>query len=335
MSKTTHRVFTRIAVHNRLMSEEEADALLQEVGDPEQAIQQLVERGVLNEKTAAQFLAVYRKKLDKVFAEQLEGLDEPLAIDEPAAPIDEPAVEPATEPEPPAAEESEEPAAERVTEPVAAVSEDEPAECKPLPEAGLGLVHHFLEEGCSMGASDLHLKANMPPVVRMLGELKTLPYPPIPSEVCEQSLLDVLDDGQRDQFLKTHDLDFCYDGDRLGRFRTNYLSEHRGMDAVFRMIPTKVPTFDELGLPEQVRRFTEYRVGVVLVTRPKGCGKTTTLAAMVDVINSTRAEHIITVEDPIEFVHPCKRGHVNQRQVGVHTKSFSNALRSALARRPM
>jgi twitching motility protein PilT len=95
-----------------------------------------------------------------------------------------------------------------------------------------------------------------------------------------------------------------------------------------------VPSFDELGLPEQVRKFTEYRVGIVLVTGPKGCGKTTTLAAMVDMINSTRAEHIITVEDPIEFVHPCKMGHVNQRQVGVHTASFSNALRSALREAP-
>jgi twitching motility protein PilT len=185
-----------------------------------------------------------------------------------------------------------------------------------------------------MGASDLHLKASMAPVVRVHGELKTLPYPPISPEDCEASLLDVLDDEQRERFLQTRDLDFCYDGGQLGRFRTNYLSEHRGLDAIFRMIPPKVPTFDDLGLPAQVKRFTEYRVGVVLVTGPKGCGKTTTLAAMVDVINSARAEHIITVEDPIEFVQPCKEGHVNQRQVGVHTKSFSNALRSALREAP-
>ena len=129
-------------------------------------------------------------------------------------------------------------------------------------------------------------------------------------------------------------MDFCYDGGELGRFRTNYLVEHRGMDGVFRLIPAHVPSFEELNLPPQVKRFTEYRVGIVLVTGPKGSGKTTTLAAMVDMINSARAEHIITVEDPIEFVQPCKKGHVNQRQVGIHTKSFSNALRSALREAP-
>jgi twitching motility protein PilT len=130
-------------------------------------------------------------------------------------------------------------------------------------------------------------------------------------------------------------LDFCYDGGAaLGRFRTNLLRHHRGVDGVFRLISAKVPTFEELHLPEQVKRFTDYRLGIVLVTGPKGCGKTTTLAAMVDRINASRAAHIITVEDPIEFVHPCKMSHVNQRQVGVHTHSFSNALRSALREAP-
>ena len=323
MSKTTHQVFKRIIVHNKLMSEEEVDALLQEVDDPEQAIERLAERGVLNQKTAAQFLAVYKKKLDKLFADELDGFDEPAPSEQPTA-----------EPEQAALAEPDEPPQEPADQPAAETLEEEPAECKPLPEAGSGLVHHLLREGLDMGASDLHLKAGMAPVVRVHGELRTLPYPSIPAEACETSLLEILNDEQREQFLKTRDLDFCYDGDQLGRFRTNYLEEHRGLDAIFRMIPKRVPTFDELGLPEQIKRFTEYRVGVVLVTGPKGCGKTTTLAAMVDMINSTRAEHIITVEDPIEFVHPCKKGHVNQRQVGVHTKSFSNALRSALREAP-
>ncbi|MBC8870726.1 MAG: PilT/PilU family type 4a pilus ATPase [Planctomycetes bacterium] len=185
------------------------------------------------------------------------------------------------------------------------------------------------------GASDLHIKANMAPIVRVNSVLRPLPRPRLSVEECEESLLAILDEEQRDQFLSTNDLDLCYDGGKeLGRFRTNYLREHRGMDAIFRAIPNEVPTFEELNLPEQVMKFTDYRVGVVLVTGPKGSGKTTTLAAMVDRINNTRAEHIITVEDPIEFVQPCRKGHVNQRQVGVHTKSFSNALRSALREAP-
>jgi twitching motility protein PilT len=172
------------------------------------------------------------------------------------------------------------------------------------------------------------------PTVRVHGGLQELPYPPLDPDVCEASLLAVLDEEQRAAFQQNHDMDFCYDGGELGRFRTNYLVEHRGLDGVFRLIPAHVPSFEELNLPPQVKRFTEYRVGIVLVTGPKGSGKTTTLAAMVDMINSARAEHIITVEDPIEFVQPCKKGHVNQRQVGVHTKSFSNALRSALREAP-
>lgn len=186
-----------------------------------------------------------------------------------------------------------------------------------------------------LGASDLHIKAEMSPVLRRAGRLRDLALPAIDQQRCEVALLEMLDDEQRQTFLRTNDLDFSFDGGpRLGRFRASYLRQHRGVDAIFRPIPDQVPSFEELGLPPQVQRFTEYRVGIVLVTGPKGCGKTTTLAAMVDLINSQRREHIITVEDPIEFIHPCTKAHVNQRQVGSHTKSFSNALRSALREAP-
>ena len=322
MSKATHQVFKRIVLHNKLLSEPEVDALLAEVDDPEHAVQQLVDRHLLNAKAAEQFLALYKKQVDKLFLDELGALDEPAA--KPAAPPPEPAA-----PAPaPAAKKEPQPEAKIKAEAAA------PKETKPLPKAGIELVHELLREARDLGASDLHLKAGMSPVVRVHGGLQELPYPPLGVDQCEQSLLEVLDDQQRTQFDENHDLDFCYDGGELGRFRTNYLHEHRGMDAVFRLIPPRVPSFEELHLPPQVKRFTEYRVGIVLVTGPKGSGKTTTLAAMVDMINSARAEHIITVEDPIEFVQPCKKGHVNQRQVGVHTKSFSNALRSALREAP-
>jgi len=319
MSKATHQVFKRIVLHNKLLSEAEVDELLAEVDDPEHAVQQLVDRHLLNAKAAEQFLALYKKQVDKLFLEELDGLAE--AVTAPAASPAEPEPSPASKPEP-------QPAGQRRAEAhVAAVT-------KPLPQPGIEMLRHLLLEARDMGASDLHLKTGMAPAVRVHGGLQDLPYPPLPSDHCETSLLAILDDEQRAQFAREHDLDFCYDGGELGRFRTNYLSEHRGLDGVFRLIPAHVPSLDELQLPPQVKRFTEYRVGIVLVTGPKGSGKTTTLAAMVDIINSSRAEHIITVEDPIEFVQVCKKGHVNQRQVGIHTKSFSNALRSALREAP-
>jgi twitching motility protein PilT len=130
------------------------------------------------------------------------------------------------------------------------------------------------------------------------------------------------------------DLDFCYEDATLGRFRTNYFYDQSGICGVFRIIPPKVPSFEELRLPDIVRRFTEYRVGIVLVTGPKSCGKTSTLAAMIDHVNRSRREHVITLEDPIEYVHPCKQAHISQREVGQHTQSFSNALRAALREAP-
>lgn len=317
MSKATHQVFKRIVLHNKLLSEPEVDALLAEVDDPEHAVQQLVDRHLLNAKSAEQFLTVYRKQVDKLLLDELDSLAEPA---KPAA----------------SAEEHEPvPVPKREAQAGKTASRDAAAtEAKPLPKAGPELLRHLLLEARDLGASDLHLKTGMSPAIRIHGGLRDLPYPPLAPEVCETSLLAILDDEQQAQFAREHDLDFCFDGGSLGRFRTNYLSEHRGLDGVFRLIPPHVPSLEELQLPPQVKRFTEYRVGIVLVTGPKGSGKTTTLAAMVDIINSSRAEHIITVEDPIEFVQPCKKGHVNQRQVGLHTKSFSNALRSALREAP-
>lgn len=318
MSKATHQVFKRIVLHNKLLSEPEVDALLAEIDDPEHAVQRLVDQHLLNAKAAEQFLALYKKQVDKLFLEELDVLDEPLA--KPAVPSPQPEPAPKKEPHPEG----------KKTSGKAAVA----PETKPLPNAGIELLRQLLLEARDLGASDLHLKTGMVPAVRVHGGLQDLAYPPLSPEICETSLLAILDDEQQAEFAQKHDLDFCYDGGELGRFRTNYLGEHRGLDGVFRLIPAHVPSLDELHLPPQVKRFTEYRVGIVLVTGPKGSGKTTTLAAMVDIINSSRAEHIITVEDPIEFVQPCKRGHVNQRQVGIHTKSFSNALRSALREAP-
>jgi twitching motility protein PilT len=194
----------------------------------------------------------------------------------------------------------------------------------------------ILEAARAINASDVHIKSGEIPLVRVAGRLRELEnYQPIKPADVEAGLLTLVSDAQRERFLTTNDLDFCLDGgEGLGRFRTNFLRQHRGMDGIFRLISAEVPSFEQLKLPPMVKKFTDYKQGIVLITGPKGCGKTTTLAAMVDLINSNRAEHIITIEDPIEFVHPCKKGHVNQREVGTHTEAFSNALRAALREAP-
>jgi twitching motility protein PilT len=158
---------------------------------------------------------------------------------------------------------------------------------------------------------------------------------PIPAEVAEQSLLAIVTDGQHKEFKDTNDLDFSYDGGpELGRFRANFYRHLRGVDGVFRLIPETIRTFDELGLPEVIKKLISYKVGIVLVTGPKSSGKTTTTAALVDLINRTRPDHVVMMEDPIEFVQPCRLGHINQREVGPHTRSFANAMRAVLREAP-
>jgi len=197
------------------------------------------------------------------------------------------------------------------------------------------LIHDILREARDLKASDVHITAGLVPMVRQAGSLKQLDRPPLAPETTEGGLMAMVDERRRAEFVETNDLDFCYDGGvSLGRFRTNFLREQSGVDGVFRLIDTQVPSFEQLGLPDQVKRFTEYAVGIVLITGPKGSGKTTTLAAMVDLLNSTRNEHMILIEDPIEYVHKNKKCHINQREVGTHTKTFGNALRAALREAP-
>jgi len=199
---------------------------------------------------------------------------------------------------------------------------------------GHELIHAILTIAREAEASDVHIKSGARPVMRLASRLEEFDCEPISPSVCEHALLTLTTDQQRKTFQETNDLDFCYDGGELGRFRTNFFRQHRGTDGIFRLIPAKVPAVEELGLPPAVKKLTEFRQGMVLLTGPKGCGKTTTMAALVDLINSERPEHIITIEDPIEFVHPCKQGHVNQREVGRDTMSFSNALRASLREAP-
>lgn len=179
------------------------------------------------------------------------------------------------------------------------------------------------------GASDLHLSVGYPPMLRSKGDLVPAGDRPLEREEMERLLYEILDDAQREDFLSNLDLDFAYAlGDRA-RFRANYLFKTTGPGAVFRTIPTKILSASDLGLPQAVLDLAGRRAGLVLVTGPTGSGKSTTLAAMISHINHNRAGHILTIEDPVEFVHQPARCQITHREVGHDTPSFSDAIRSA------
>jgi twitching motility protein PilT len=184
------------------------------------------------------------------------------------------------------------------------------------------------------GASDLHLSTGNPPIFRQHGEMVRLNFKALGNDELKTILFEILSEKQKAHFEETKDLDFAYEVPGLARFRGNIMMQYRGIAAVFRIIPTKILTADELGLPEGVRRMTNFKKGLVLVTGPTGSGKSTTLAGMIDLINSTRKEHILTFEDPLEFIHENKLSLMNQRQIGEHTESFASALRAALREDP-
>ncbi len=184
------------------------------------------------------------------------------------------------------------------------------------------------------GASDLHLSSGAPPILRQSGDMEKLKYPPLTNDQTKALVFEILDQEQRAEFEETRDLDFAYELSGVARFRGNLLDTYRGVAAVFRIIPSEILTADQLKLPEGIRKLTRLKKGLVLVTGPTGSGKSTTLAAMIDLINSTRKEHILTLEDPLEFIHENKMSLLNQRQIGTHSMSFTNALKGALREDP-
>ncbi len=184
------------------------------------------------------------------------------------------------------------------------------------------------------GASDIHISAGEPPNIRIHGELRKLEMDPLQKDDVHTMIYEILNDRQRKTLEATKELDFSMEMGQYGRFRVNCFYQQRGEAAVFRIIPTEILTFEQLGLPMICRKISEYKKGLVLVTGPTGSGKSTTLAAMVDYINKSRKEHILTIEDPIEFVHQSQICLVNQRELGDNTHSFANALRSALREDP-
>jgi len=189
---------------------------------------------------------------------------------------------------------------------------------------------------CERGASDLHLSVGMPPLVRKDGEIQPLQpdAPPLDPEGIVSLLDPIMPTKNREEFHRRHDTDFAYDIAGLARFRANIFLDRKGRGGVFRVIPSKILTAEDLGLSPHILQLCRLSKGLVLVTGPTGSGKSTTLCAMVDYVNRNRSDHIITIEDPIEFVHENKRCLMNQREVHTHTDSFKDALRAALREDP-
>jgi twitching motility protein PilT len=193
----------------------------------------------------------------------------------------------------------------------------------------------YLTAAAAQGASDLHLSVGSPPIIRRFGELGPLGDGPVLSaEQTKELVLEILNAEQRTILERDWELDFAYEIPGVARFRSNAFMQRKGLDACFRVVKLTLASFEELGIPEIMKKVCENHQGLILVTGAAGSGKSTTLAAMVDLVNSHRAHHVLTAEDPIEFVHPIKRGAINQRQLGTSTLSYANALKAALREDP-
>ncbi|HEX6464190.1 MAG TPA: type IV pilus twitching motility protein PilT [Vicinamibacterales bacterium] len=197
-------------------------------------------------------------------------------------------------------------------------------------------IDHLFHAMVKAGASDLHLCVGSPPTVRKDGRIQPLDPAtgPLSATELDQLLAPITPESNREEFARRHDTDFAYEIDGLARFRANRFADRRGPGAVFRVIPSKILTAEQLGLSQHILNLCALTKGLVLVTGPTGSGKSTTLCAMIDYVNRTRHDHIITIEDPIEFVHQNQNCLINQREVRTHTGSFKDALRAALREDP-
>ena len=194
----------------------------------------------------------------------------------------------------------------------------------------MAVIDQYFKYLVEAGGSDLHLSEGQPPKIRVNGTISAISDENLEGQSFKNLLAEICDSQAFQKYLEEGDLDFAYEMDETSRFRCNYFRQQHGLGAVFRLIPTKIATLEELGVPTVVKEFAHMRSGLVLVTGPTGSGKSTTLAAIIDYINSNQARHIITVAEPIEFVHPTNKSIVTQREVPLQTPSFADGLRASL-----
>jgi len=195
-------------------------------------------------------------------------------------------------------------------------------------------IAQLLQFAYQQDASDLHISSGEPPMIRVHGDMKKIKAPSLTPEQTHAMLYDIMGDSQRKHFEEFNDIDFSMQLGEMARFRVNVFRQNRGLGGVFRRIPTKILSLGDLNMPPVLADLSRKEKGLVLVTGPTGSGKSTTLAGMIDLINTELEGHILTIEDPIEFVHKSKKCLINQREVGPHTQSFNNALRAALREDP-
>ncbi len=321
MSSRPVPLLGRLAIHLKMIDIEQLAGLTREqaqTGGSTNLGELMVEKGLITRLQLEKLLAAQRQVVAKQRAKQ--------RAEAAVAQVDpEPEVAPAAA----AAPASAEPAAAAPAAPAAASV----ASAAPAGEAEQEL-HALLRLGVERGASDVHIHAGVPLRLRTHGRFEVAGDAAIPPERAEALVRAALDPQQTELFDERGELDFPYTLEGVGRFRVNAYREQRGADIVFRAIPAEPPTLDELGLPGDLARFTNYHQGMVLITGPANCGKSSTLAALVRILNEERRDHILTIEDPIEYVHRSNRCVVNQRSVGPHTESFARALRAALREDP-
>jgi twitching motility protein PilT len=192
----------------------------------------------------------------------------------------------------------------------------------------------FLKLGLAQGCSDVHLAVGVPPMLRLHGDLMPIKFRDLGGPELEDYIFEILTENQQERFSSGHDLDFSYVSGDGGRFRVNLYRKETGIGATFRSIPTQIPSMEQLGLPPVIQKFCDLHQGMVLVTGSTGTGKSTTLASMINHLNTTRSLNIISLEDPIEFVHTSKKSQVVQRELGTHLPSFAEGVRAALREDP-
>ncbi|HTG35418.1 MAG TPA: type IV pilus twitching motility protein PilT [Thermoanaerobaculia bacterium] len=316
-------LFGRIALHYKLVTREqllEASEFQASRGGQHSLGEILVDKGYLNPRQVAQILSVQREYVAKQQAQAAA-----------AAALEAQAM--------PALEVQEMPALAQGAAPAIPAAPVTAAPPAPAPRVAVDLdapcaLDRLLERALLAGASDLHIHSGSPLKMRLHGQMSDLDPAPLQARTAERLVHEILTPDQQEALRDRGQVDFAYTLPGKGRFRSNAYRQQRGVDAVFRVIPPQPPTLEGLGLPSALARLANYHQGMVLLTGPAGCGKSSTLAALLNIINEDRHDHIITIEDPIEYIHPSKKCVVNQRQVGPHTGSFARALRGALREDP-